>query len=91
MAETIYSEISDLLNKHTGYKFNTWLNTTAKEDIYTVYMRRLGENAIVKLHADNLFYALKAFSFYNSDLHIKEYQVFLETVLELQINDGKLV
>ena len=91
MAENIYSEISDLLNKNTGYKFNTWLNTSAKEDIYMAYMAALGENPTVKLHADNLFYALKAFFYYNSELHIKEYQVFLETIIELQINCIKLV
>ena len=91
MAENIYSEISDLLNKNTGYKFNTWLNTSAKQDIYMAYKAAVGESPTVKLYSDNLFFALKAFSNYNNELHIKEYKVFLQTIIELQLKGGKLV
>ena len=44
------------------------------------------EDSLVKLYSDNLFYALKAFSNYNNELHVKEYKVFLETIIELQLN-----
>jgi hypothetical protein len=94
MAESISLEIYELLNNNTGYKFNTWLNTSAKNDIYTVYSQALGdytEDSLVKLYSDNLFFALKAFSNYNNELHIKEYKVFLQTIIELQLKGDKLV
>jgi len=94
MAQSIVNEISRLLDENTGYKFNTWLITSAKNNIYRVYSDILGdhtEDSLVKLYADNLFYALKAFTNYNNELHIKEYKVFLETIIELQLNGSKLV
>jgi len=94
MAESISLEIYELLNNNTGYKFNTWLNTSAKNDIYTVYSQAIGdytEDSLVKLYSDNLFFALKAFSNYNNELHIKEYKVFLQTIIELQLKGAKLV
>ena len=94
MAQSIFQKITKLLDENTGYKFNTWLNTSASKDIYMVYVDIIGEHtedSLVKLYANNLFYALKAFSNYNSELHIKDYKIFLETIIELQLNDGKLV
>jgi hypothetical protein len=90
MAQAIFQEISKLLDQNTGYKFNSWLNTSASNDIYIAYVAVIGEHtegSLVKLYSDNLFYALKAFSNYNNELHIKEYKVFLETIIKLQLND----
>ena len=94
MAQPIFQEITKLLEQNTGYKFNTWLNTSASKDIYMVYVNIIGEHtgdSLVKLYANNLFYALKAFSNYNNELHIKDYMVFLETIIELQLKGGNLV
>jgi len=94
MAQSIVNEISTLLYQNTGYKFNTWLNTSAKNDIYIVYSQAIGEyteDSLVKLYSDNLFFALKAFSNYNNELHITEYKVFLQTIIEFQLKGGKLV
>jgi hypothetical protein len=95
MAQAIFQEISKLLDQNTGYKFNSWLNTSASNDIYMAYVAVIGEyieDSLVKLYSDNLFYALKAFSNYNNELHVKEYKVFLETIIELQVNSSvKLV
>ena len=89
MAQSIFQEISRVLDENTGYKFNSWLNTSARTDIYMAYAGVMGEyteDSLVKLYSDNLFYALKAFSNYNNELHVKEYKVFLETIIELQLN-----
>ena len=89
MAQSIFQEISRVLDENTGYKFNSWLNTSARTDIYMAYAAVIGEHtedSLVKLYSDNLFYALKAFSNYNNELHVKEYKVFLETIIELQLN-----
>jgi hypothetical protein len=89
MAQAIFQEISRVLDENTGYKFNSWLNTSARTDIYMAYAGVIGEHtedSLVKLYSDNLFYALKAFYNYNIELHVKEYKVFLETIIELQLN-----
>jgi len=89
MAQSIFQEISRVLDENTGYKFNSWLNTSARTDIYMGYVAVIGEHtedSLVKLYSDNLFFALKAFSNYNNELHVKEYKVFLETIIELQLN-----
>lgn len=89
MAQAIFQEISRVLDENTGYKFNSWLNTSARAHIYTAYVGVIGEHTedyLVKLYSDNLFFALKAFSNYNNELHLKEYKVFLETIIELQLN-----
>ena len=88
MAQSIFQEISRVLDENTGYKFNSWLNTSARTDIYMAYVTVIGEHtedSLVKLYSDNLFYALKAFYNYNNELHVKEYKVFLETIIELQL------
>jgi hypothetical protein len=88
MAQSIFQEISRVIDENTGYKFNNWLNTSARTDIYIAYLAVIGEHtedSLVKLYSDNLFFALKAFSNYNNELHVKEYKVFLETIIELQL------
>ena len=85
MASNISEKIGNILIKNTGYKFNTWLNTTAKSDIYNVYEEVLGNDSTVIIYSNNVYYALVAFYKFNIDLSVKECLSFIDTMIHLQI------
>jgi len=86
MASQIIELVEDLLKKNTGYMWNTWLETTAKADIYTIYSRVLGESTTIRIHAYNTYYALYAFSKCSDVLVVKEYVAFLDYIVKMQCN-----
>lgn len=86
MASQISQELSELLKENTGYQFNSWLMTTAVDDIKRVYTSVLGEDPTVAIYSNNLFYALLSFYRFNQDLYLAEYSTFVDSIIKLQIN-----
>jgi len=86
MASQIIELVHDLLKKNTGYMCNTWLETTAKADIYTIYSRILGKSSAMRIHAYNTYYALYAFSKCNDGFVVKECIAFLDYIVNMQFN-----
>ena len=84
MAQEISQEIYKLLLNNSDYKFNIWLNTTAKNDISEIHRFVLGDDTNVEIYSINLFYALKALYTLNDELHVKEYHSFLDTIINMQ-------
>ena len=86
MANQISHDVSQLLKLNNGYKFNSWLMTSAINDIKHVYTSALGDDSTVAINSNNLYSALFSFHRFNSDLHVAEYSTFLDIIIRLQIN-----
>ena len=85
MANQISQEISELLKENTGYKFNSWLMTSALDDIKRIYISVITDDSTAIICSNNLFYALLSFYRFNHDLHIAEYCAFIDSMIHLQI------
>ena len=81
----IVEGIEKLINANYGYKFSNWLKTKAESEFVNLFITYYGELDIIQINnARNLAYSLESYKNYTEDLSIRDYMVFMKTILEKQ-------
>jgi hypothetical protein len=81
----ILEKIKGLVQKNQGFNFSYWVSKEALSEIVSVYKSVLGSDCVLnENNAKNLAWAFMAFVYYNEDLLVSDYNVFLTNIIDKQ-------